>query len=49
LEKLRGRYASTFALLPADEYREGLARAERELPDPVSYRSEWLFVIAERD
>jgi SAM-dependent methyltransferase len=47
LEKLRGRYASTFALLPADEYREGLERAERELPDPVSYRSEWLFVIAD--
>ena len=48
LEKLRGRYASTFALLSADEYDEGLERAERELPDPVSYRSEWLFVIAER-
>ncbi len=49
LEKLRGRYASTFALLTADEYHEGLERAERELPDPVSYHSEWLFVIAERD
>jgi SAM-dependent methyltransferase len=48
LEKLRGRYSSTFALLSESEYRDGLARAERELPDPVSYRSEWLFVIGER-
>jgi ubiquinone/menaquinone biosynthesis C-methylase UbiE len=47
LEKLRGRYASTFALLTDDEYKEGVERAERELPDPVSYRSEWLFVIAD--
>jgi ubiquinone/menaquinone biosynthesis C-methylase UbiE len=48
LEKLHGRFASTFALLSDEEYREGVARAERELPDPVSYRSEWLFVIADR-
>ena len=48
LEKLRGRYSSTFSLLPDDEYRAGLERAERELPDPVGYRSEWLFVIGER-
>lgn len=48
LEKLRARYSSTFALLSEDEYRDGCARAERELPDPVSYRSEWLFVIGER-
>jgi SAM-dependent methyltransferase len=35
LERLRGRFASSLALLSEDEYRDGLARAERELPDPV--------------
>lgn len=32
LTLLRERFTSTFALLPEDEYRAGLARAECELP-----------------
>jgi ubiquinone/menaquinone biosynthesis C-methylase UbiE len=35
LDRLRGRFASSLALLSDDEYQAGLARAERELPDPV--------------
>jgi ubiquinone/menaquinone biosynthesis C-methylase UbiE len=48
LRKLRGRYGSTFELLDEEEYRAGLARAERELPARVSYPSRWLIVVAER-
>ncbi|MDQ3823690.1 MAG: hypothetical protein M3321_10690 [Actinomycetota bacterium] len=46
LERIRGRYASTFDHLSEQEYREGLARAERELPDPVEYVLELLVVVA---
>jgi len=35
LELLRGRYASSFALLDDTEVEEGIARAERELPAVV--------------
>jgi SAM-dependent methyltransferase len=49
LERIRGRHISTFDLLDDDEIREGIARAERELPDPVEYDQEWLIAIgAER-
>jgi ubiquinone/menaquinone biosynthesis C-methylase UbiE len=48
VERIRGRYASTFDLLPPDEYEAGLARAERELPDPVEYTLESLVVRADR-
>jgi SAM-dependent methyltransferase len=48
VERIRGRYASTFDLLPPDEYEAGLARAERELPDPVAYTLESLVVRADR-
>jgi SAM-dependent methyltransferase len=48
LERLRQRYASTFDHMSDAEYREGLARAERDLPDPVEYLLEWLIVVAER-
>jgi ubiquinone/menaquinone biosynthesis C-methylase UbiE len=47
VERIRGRYASTFDLFSNEEYREGLARAERELPDPVEYVLELLVVVAE--
>lgn len=33
LDMLRARFASSFALLPEREYADGLARAEREMPD----------------
>jgi ubiquinone/menaquinone biosynthesis C-methylase UbiE len=46
IERIRGRYASTFDLLSEEEYREGLARAELELPDPVEYLLELLVVVA---
>ncbi len=46
---LRERSVSTHVLLDEDEYREGLARAERDLPDPVEYALNMLFVTADRD
>src|SRR5688500_18203443 len=48
LERIRGRYISTLELLSDDEYRSGLERAERELPDEIAYALEWLVVIAVR-
>ncbi len=45
LEKLRGRYASTFDHLDEQEYRDGVERAERELPDPVEYVLELMVAI----
>ena len=47
LERIRGRYISTLQLLDPQEYAEGLARAERELPDELEVRLEWLIVVAE--
>jgi SAM-dependent methyltransferase len=47
LERLRGRYISTLSLIPEEEYREGLARAERELADVTAYGLEWAIVVAE--
>ena len=47
LERIRGRYISTLQLLEPDDYAEGLARAERELPDEIEVRLEWLIVVAE--
>jgi ubiquinone/menaquinone biosynthesis C-methylase UbiE len=46
LEKVRGRHISTFDLLEEDEYRAGLARAERELPERVEVALEWLVAVA---
>jgi SAM-dependent methyltransferase len=48
LERLRGRHASTFDLLDPREYEEGVARAERELPETVEYDLELMIVVAER-
>ncbi|MDH4177419.1 MAG: hypothetical protein OEV72_07560, partial [Thermoleophilia bacterium] len=48
LERLRGRHISTFDLLDAEEVRDGIARAERELPEQVTSRLEQLVVVAER-
>jgi SAM-dependent methyltransferase len=47
LERLRGRYISTLDLLPEGELEAGLAKAERELPEQVETRLEWLVVTAE--
>jgi ubiquinone/menaquinone biosynthesis C-methylase UbiE len=47
VERIRGRHIATFDLISDDEYRQGLERAERELPERVEYRQEWLLAIAE--
>jgi ubiquinone/menaquinone biosynthesis C-methylase UbiE len=46
LERIRGRYISTLELLAEEEYRAGLERAERDLPEEIGYTLEWLVVIA---
>ena len=48
LERIRGKHISTFDLITADEYEAGLVRAERELPERVDYRVEWLIADAVR-
>jgi ubiquinone/menaquinone biosynthesis C-methylase UbiE len=39
---------STFARIPPDEYREGLSRAQAELPAEFDYGFDWLLVAARR-
>ena len=46
LAKIHGRHISTFDLLDEAELAEGTARAERELPERVAYRLEWLIAAA---
>jgi SAM-dependent methyltransferase len=48
LERIRGKHISTFDLIEDEEYSVGLARAERELPERVDYRVEWLVAVAVR-
>jgi ubiquinone/menaquinone biosynthesis C-methylase UbiE len=48
LERIRGKHISTFDLIAEDEYEAGLARAERDLPERVGYRIEWLIAVASR-
>jgi ubiquinone/menaquinone biosynthesis C-methylase UbiE len=48
LAKIRGRHISTFDLLADEEYRAGLERAEREVPERVDYVLDWLVAVAER-
>jgi ubiquinone/menaquinone biosynthesis C-methylase UbiE len=48
LAKLRGRYASTFDLLDEREYEDGVARAERELPEQVEYVLDLMIAIASK-
>ncbi len=47
LERIRGRHIATFDLISDEEFRAGLERAERELPEQVDYRQEWLIAAAE--
>jgi hypothetical protein len=49
LERLRGRYASTFDHLSDAEYMAGLERAERELPERIEYVLELVLAVAQRD
>jgi SAM-dependent methyltransferase len=48
LERIRGKHISTFQLIDDEEYRTGLARAERELPEKVENVLEWIVAAAER-
>jgi hypothetical protein len=48
LAKLRGRAYSTFAYMSDDEYREGLERAERELPAVIRYTLRLLIALGSR-
>jgi ubiquinone/menaquinone biosynthesis C-methylase UbiE len=45
LERIRGKHISTFDLISEEEYEAGLARAERELPERIDYRVEWLIAL----
>ncbi len=47
LERIRGRFISTLLLLDEDEYAEGLAKAERELPEEVEAEQHLLVVAAD--
>lgn len=49
LRKLRGKHTSSFDLLSEDEYADGLARAEAEVPDEVHYTLRSLVVVADAD
>jgi len=42
IERIRGRFISTLQLLDDAEFVEGLARAERELPECVDTELHWL-------
>jgi hypothetical protein len=46
LEKLRGRFASSMALMDEHEIAAGIRRAERELPEVVETEVARLFVVA---
>jgi SAM-dependent methyltransferase len=46
LDLFRSKGFSTFDLLDADEYAEGLARAEAEMPEQFEYDFVWLLVSA---
>jgi ubiquinone/menaquinone biosynthesis C-methylase UbiE len=46
LERIRGKHISTFDLISDEEYQAGVERAERELPEQVDYRVEWLVAVA---
>ena len=48
LAKVAGRHISTFDLLEPEEYEEGRARVERELPAEVEYEIRWLIAIADK-
>ena len=47
LERIRGLFISTLQLLDEAEYAEGLARAERELPDEIEAEQHLLAVLAD--
>jgi hypothetical protein len=48
LKRIRNRHISTLHLLDESEYRAGVERAERELPERVDHRADWLIAVAVR-
>ena len=48
LDVIRSKAYSTFELLPSEEYEQGVARAEAELPAELEYRFDWLVAVAQR-
>lgn len=48
LDRIRGKHIGTFDLIADEEYATGLERAERELPEHIDYRVEWLIAGAVR-
>ena len=48
LARIRGKHISTFQLISDDEYRSGLERAERELPEENENVLEWIVAVGER-
>lgn len=45
LEKIRGKHIGTFDLIEDGEYRAGLERADRELPDRVETMLRWVVAV----
>jgi ubiquinone/menaquinone biosynthesis C-methylase UbiE len=48
LAKLRGRAYSSFAFMSDEEYADGVARAERELPETIEYTLRILIAVGVR-
>ena|SRR5690242_12356991 len=48
LQRLHGRHISTFVLIDDDEFREGVARAERDLPEVITSHQEMFFISADK-
>ncbi|HET9325026.1 MAG TPA: methyltransferase domain-containing protein [Gaiellaceae bacterium] len=48
LERIRGRFISTLRMIGEAEFAEGVARAERDLPDRVEARQHMLAMVAVR-
>jgi ubiquinone/menaquinone biosynthesis C-methylase UbiE len=48
VQRIRGRYISTFDLVPEDEIAAGTERAEQELPAQLETQLDWAIVVADR-
>jgi SAM-dependent methyltransferase len=48
LERIRERFISTLRLLDDEAFAQGLALAERDLPDSIERTNHWVVLVAER-
>jgi SAM-dependent methyltransferase len=46
LERIEGRFISTLRALDEGEFRAGLERAKKELPEVIDYAVEWIIAVA---